>query len=79
MTRTMWSCVAEADVGALEPAEPLDVHLVGAVDEDVADGRVGQQRRQRTHADRLVGQLLGQPDALGLVERECLRFPEPER
>ena len=71
--------VAEAHVGALEPAEALDVHLVRRVDEDVGDGRIGQQRRQRTHADRLVGQLLGQPDALGLVERRRppTRSPAP--
>jgi hypothetical protein len=31
-----------------------------------------KQRRQRAHADRLVGQLLGQPDAFGLVERDVL-------
>ena len=65
--------VTEADVGAFEAAEPLDVHLVGRVDQDVADRRIGEQRRQRTHADRLVGQLLGQPHALGFVEPHVLR------
>ena len=32
--------VGEDDVGSLQPAVALDVDLVGAVDEDVADGRV---------------------------------------
>jgi hypothetical protein len=65
--------IPEAHVRTLELAEPFDVHLVGAVDQDVADGRIRKERRQRPHADRLVGQLLGQPDALRLVERHLLR------
>jgi hypothetical protein len=71
--------VAEAHLGALEPSKPLDVHLVRTVDQHVAHGRVGQQRRQRAHPDRLVGQLFGQADALGLVERHGLRLDRTRR
>jgi hypothetical protein len=58
--------VAETDVGPLHAAEALHVHLVGCVDQDVADRGIGEQRRQRTHADRFVGQFLGEPHALRL-------------
>ena len=34
--------VAEANVRVLQLAEPLDVYLVGSVDQDVADGRIGK-------------------------------------
>ena len=64
--------VAEAHVGLFKPAEPLDIDLVGGVDEDVTDGRVREQRREWPHADRLVGQLLGQTHALRFVERNIL-------
>ncbi len=65
--------VTEADVGAFEAAEPLHVHLIWRVHENVADGRIGEERGQRTHADRLVGQLLGEADALDFVEPDVLR------
>src|SRR5436190_1973779 len=58
----------------LPAPEPLDVHLIGSVHQDVADGRIGQQRRERTHPDRLVRQLFGEAYALRIVERNFLRL-----
>ena len=42
------------DVGQLELAAPLDVHLLRAVDENVGHGLVGQQRLERTQAEHFV-------------------------
>jgi hypothetical protein len=72
-------CVAEAHVSALDPAESLHVHFVGRVDQDVADRGIGQQRCKRTHADRFVGQFLGEPHALGFVECNLVRCQRPRR
>ena len=62
--------VAEAHVGQLQLAEPLDVDGVEAVDHDVGDGGVGQQRLERPEAGHLVEQLLHHLLALDAVERQ---------
>ena len=50
----------------------LDVDLARAVDHDLGDALVAQQRLERTEADDLVGDLLQHPDALGAGEGEAL-------
>jgi hypothetical protein len=49
--------VFEGDAGQLELALALDVDLVVAVDEDVGDGRLLQQRLERPQAENLVEHL----------------------
>ena len=46
--------VLEDDVGFLELAFALDVDLIVAVDQDVGDRRVAQQRFERPEAEQLV-------------------------
>jgi len=62
--------VSKTDRRQLQLAEPLDVDGVEAVDHDVGDGRVGQERLQRSQAGDLVEQLLDHLLALHAVERE---------
>ena len=50
--------VLERDVGQLELAGALDVDLARAVDHDLGDALVAQQRLERAEADDLVGDLL---------------------
>ena len=50
----------------------LDVDLARAVDHDLGDALVTQERLERTQADDLVGDLLQHPDALGTGEGEAL-------
>ena len=64
--------IAEADVGLLQASEPFHVDLFGPIDEDIGDGRIGHQRRQRSHAQRLFQQVADQPAALVLVQRQVL-------
>ena len=46
--------VAEDGVGELELALALDIDLLGAVDHDVGDGLVGEQRLERAEAEHVV-------------------------
>jgi hypothetical protein len=52
--------VGEDGVRLLEPAQPLDIHLVRAVDQDVGDVRVLHVRFERAKAERFGNQLLDQ-------------------
>ncbi len=56
--------VAERDGDLLDAARALDVDLVWAVDHDLGDGRVGQQRLDGAEAGDLVDHALDQPLAL---------------
>ena len=49
----------------LESPAPLDVDAVEPVDQDVADGRVLQQRLQRAQAERLIHDLVHELFLLG--------------
>ena len=68
------------DVGSFEPAVTLDVDQIEAIDEDVRDGRVAQQRFERTEAEELVQHVGDKRFALerlsGVVS--LLRFDEIE-
>ena len=57
--------VVELDVAQQQPALPLEVDLLRAVDHDLGDGRVLQQRLDGPEADDVGGQLLEQALALG--------------
>src|SRR5581483_6315145 len=61
--------VGEADGGHFQHAVPLDVDRAVAVDQDVRDGRVAHQGRERPQAERLVQYLVDQPFALPAVEQ----------
>ncbi|MCY1419731.1 hypothetical protein D9M71_353270 [compost metagenome] len=61
--------VAKTHVGALQLAEPLDVHRVMAVDQNVGHRVVGQQRFQRAKAKHFVGDLLDDQLATGRAHR----------
>ena len=60
--------VAELDRGELELALPFDEALVGAVDHDVADGRVGEKLLERAEAEQLIHQHLFERELLAAVE-----------
>ena len=60
--------VAEHDVGQLDLALALDVDLVRAVDHDVGDGLVGEQRLERAEADHVVDEQPHDRAQLGGVE-----------
>ena len=64
--------VLEGDVGQLQPAFTLDVDLLRAVDHDLGDGLVAQERLERAEAEDLVGDLLEHAHALGAGEGEAL-------
>src|SRR5262249_21651803 len=61
--------VVEDDLGPLQPAEALDVDCLGAVDEDVADVGVLQQRLQRPQTEGFVEHLGDQPLAFAQAEQ----------
>ena len=61
--------VVEGNVGPLQLAAALHVNGLRAVDEDVGDGRVLQQRFERAQPERLVEHLVDQPLALLAVEQ----------
>ena len=61
--------VAERDAGLFHLAAALDVDVLRAVDQDVADRRVLQQQLERAEAERLVEHLFDQPLALVAVEQ----------
>jgi hypothetical protein len=63
--------VLEDDVRQLELARALDVDLAGAVDHDLRDRLVAEERLERAEADDLVGDLLEHPDALGTGQGEA--------
>ncbi len=54
MTRRRWSSSMNAASTGVDPAEPLDVDPVRAVDHDLGDVRVAQQRLERAVAEDLV-------------------------
>ena len=60
--------VAELDLRDFELALALDVSLVGAVDHDVADRRVGEQLLERAEAEQFVDQHLFERELLAAVE-----------
>ena len=62
--------VAELDLSDLELALALDVGLLGAVDHDVADRRVGEQLFERPEAEKFVDQNLLERELLAPVERD---------
>ena len=58
--------VAEADIGQLELAAPLDIDLLWPVDHDVGDGVVVEQRLERPEAEHVGDQRL---DQLALLDK----------
>ena len=53
-------------------AAPFDVDRLVGVDQDVADGRILQQRLERAEAEDFVEHFLGEAVALGGAERDAL-------
>ena len=64
--------VLEMDLGLVELAEALDEAQLVGIDEDVGDGRVLEQRLDRTIAGHLVDDLFGEQLELALIERNLL-------
>src|SRR6185295_16939185 len=60
--------VAELDLRELELALTLDVTLLGTIDHDVADRRVGEQLFERPKAEKLIDQHLLERELLAAVE-----------
>ena len=48
---------------------PFDVHRLGAVDQDIGNGRIAHQRFERPQPERLVKHFLHQPFALGHAQQ----------
>ena len=74
--------VFEAQAGGLELAGPFHVDLVVAVDQNVGDGRILEQRLQRAQAEDLVQNFAGQALAFGEAERHGLavdRVPDQQQ
>ena len=65
MIRSRCAFVVEADVGQLQQSLALHVDLMVAVDQNVGDGRVLQQRLERTQAEDLVQHLMADMLLLG--------------
>ena len=64
--------VEERRLGLLDPAVPLDVDLVGAVDHHLGDARVVQERLERPVAEDVVGDLPLEVGAVARAERSLL-------
>src|SRR4029079_6686500 len=62
--------VAELDLGQLELALALDVGLLGTVDHDVADCRVGEQLFERPESEQLVDEDLLARELFAPFERD---------
>ena len=60
--------VFEGEAGRFQFAAALDVDLVEAVDEDVGDARIFEQRLERAKAEDFVENLAGQAFAFGKAE-----------
>jgi hypothetical protein len=60
--------VLEGDLGRLQPAVALDVHLIVPVHQDVGNRGVREQDLERAEAEQLVQHVVD--DALALVEAE---------
>ncbi len=72
MMRITWSSFWKATLVSSSLPRALDVDLARAVDHDLGDALVAQERLERAEADDLVGDLLQHPDALGAREGEAL-------
>ena len=77
MMRITWSSFWNVTLVSSSLPRALDVDLARAVDHDLGDALVAQQRLERTEADDLVGDLLQHPDALGAGEGEALLLDRP--
>ena len=64
--------VGEVAVDLDQPAAALDVDAVRAVDHDLGEVRVAQERLDRAVAEDVVGDLLGDPGPLGGGEQDVL-------
>ena len=62
--------VVEARGRQLQPALALDIHMVKAVDQNLADARVGHQGLQRPEAEHFVLQINHQLAVLLLIDRQ---------
>ena len=71
-----WLLSRKVTLGLLHLAAALDVDVLRAVDEDVADRRVLQQHFQRPQAERLVEHLVDQPFALVAVQQRVFGVAE---
>ncbi len=69
--------IPEADVGFDQPAAALDVHVVEAVDHDVGDGVVLQQRFERAEAEDFVLNFFDDAFALGHRHRDAFVDDQP--
>ena len=74
--------VFEAQAGGLEFARPFHIDPVVAVDQDVGDGGIFEQRLERAQAEDLIQNFPGQALALGKAERHGLavhRVPDQQQ
>ena len=72
MMRKQMRFVLEADVGALQFAEPLDKAERVGINQDIADRRVLEQGLDRTETGHFGDHLIGEDIELFLVEGDAL-------
>ena len=71
MMRMTWSSFWKTTFVSSSLPDSLDVDLARAVDHDLGDALVAQERLERAEADDLVGDLLEHPDPLGAGQGEA--------
>ena len=69
--------VVEDDVGQLELAAALDIHLPITVDEDVGDRGIGEQRLERTQSQHFVLDVPDEAAPLDIVDDDVFGFEQP--
>ena len=74
MVRRRWASLEKLGLDPEQLAEPLDEDLVVAVDHDLGDLRVAEERLQGAVAQDLVSDLLRHPGAVGGRERGLLQL-----
>ena len=72
IVRRRWASSVNCPSTLEDPAAALDVDRVGAVDHDLGDVRVAQEGLDRPVAEDVVGDLLGDPGAVGDGQRRLV-------
>ena len=62
------SVVVELDVGQFEKTAPLNVNLMGTINEDVRNRFILQKDLKRSQSKNLIEQFLGETFTLGVSE-----------
>lgn len=64
--------IVKSHIGELELAASLHINVLGGVDQNIGDGRVGQQRLERSESEHFVAYVPHQLAPLDLVDGDAL-------